>query len=1035
VTIKCPQCNFENPDDTLYCGKCAAPLKPSEKVSVSHTETLETPRQELTTGSTFAGRYQIIEELGKGGMGRVYKAFDKEIKGKVALKLIKPEVAADEKTIERFRNELKVTRDIAHKNVCRMYDLNKQEGTYYITMEYVSGEDLKSFVRRAGPLSAGKTVFIAKQVCEGLIEAHGRGVVHRDLKPQNIMIDKDGNARIMDFGIARSLKAKGITGAGVMIGTPEYMSPEQAEAKEVDKRSDIYSLGVILYEMVTGRIPFEGETPLSIAMKHKGEMPVDPREINSQIPEELSRLILRCMEKDRSGRFQSAEELFSELSKLEKGIPTTEKVVPRRKSTTSKEITVTFSPKKLLVPALIVVALVIATIAILKLLPQKEPASIPSGKPSLAVMYFKNDTGDTNLEHWRSAFSQWLITDLSQSKHINVLSMDRLFSILRKLDLLQARSYASEDLRRVAAEGGASHILTASLTRAGNIFRIDYSLQDANTLNPVASDYVTGSGEESFPSLVDEMTRKIKAGFKLSQDQIASDIDEKVGQITTASPEAYKYYSEGVEYYNQGDRRSAIQLFERAIEIDPEFAMAYRHLAFAYGFFGDRDKQDQYFQKAFQLADRVSEREKYRLQGDYYRLKERTYDKAIEAFDKLLSIYPDDGIGNRGMGHIYINLEEFDKALEYWKRNFDNRYEVVYTYINLASAYEFLGMYDKARNALEYYLENVSESDYIHRDLARNYANQGEYDLALIELDKAFSLNPANYQNILLRGDIHHLRGDLSEAEQEYMKLLENREDIARIRGRESLLNLYLSQGKLDDSIEQAQKGIELARKISNTQAESNFFVRLACVQLKSGNPQESLSACEKALDTAIEADSSRHHGFALFYRGFVSIKMNSLDDAQRVAEELKEFIEAGMNKKFMRFYYHLLGRIEMKKGNFKRAIEFFKQALSLIPFKDIGIRTPAYFIEPLARAYYESEDLEKAQTEYEKIAHLTLGRLEHGDIYAQSFSMLGRIFEQTGWKGKAIENYEKFLELWTDADPGFPEIEDAKMRLASLKN
>jgi len=296
--MKCPKCDTANPSDSKYCKECATPL-PSQEVSV--TKTLEAPTEEFTRGSTFAGRYEIIEELGKGGMGRVYRVEDTKLKQEVALKLIKPEIAGDKKTIERFRNELKIARNIRHKNVCGMYDLGETEGANFITMEYVRGEDLKSFIHRSGQLAVGTAVRIAKQVCEGLSEAHKLGVVHRDLKPGNIMIDREGNVRIMDFGIARSLKEKGITGAGVMIGTPEYMSPEQVEGKEVDQRSDIYSLGIILYEMVTGRVPFEGDTPFAIGVKHKN----------------LNNIILRCLEKDKEKRYQDVREIHYEIKNIE----------------------------------------------------------------------------------------------------------------------------------------------------------------------------------------------------------------------------------------------------------------------------------------------------------------------------------------------------------------------------------------------------------------------------------------------------------------------------------------------------------------------------------------------------------------------------------------------------------------------------------------------------------------------------------------------------------------------------------------------
>ncbi|MEE8378265.1 MAG: serine/threonine-protein kinase, partial [Candidatus Aminicenantaceae bacterium] len=275
MNTPCPKCQTKNPGDSKFCKECAAPLPTSEDIK-DPTKTIQIPTAELTTGSTFAERYQIIEELGRGGMGRVYKAIDSKIKEKIALKLIKPEIASDEKTIERFGNELKFSRKISHRNVCRMYDLGEDQGSHYITMEYVAGEDLKSMLRMMGRMSPAQTVSIGKQICEGLAEAHRLAIIHRDLKPNNIMIDREGSARIMDFGISRSLKTKRMTDSGVMIGTPEYMSPEQAEAKEIDFRSDIYSLGVIFYEMVTGELPFKGDTPLSVAMKHKGEIPRDP---------------------------------------------------------------------------------------------------------------------------------------------------------------------------------------------------------------------------------------------------------------------------------------------------------------------------------------------------------------------------------------------------------------------------------------------------------------------------------------------------------------------------------------------------------------------------------------------------------------------------------------------------------------------------------------------------------------------------------------------------------------------------------------
>jgi serine/threonine protein kinase len=512
--MTCPKCLADNPPDSRFCRKCASPLPSEEDFAFAQTKTLQMPTTMLERGATFAGRYEIIEELGKGGMGRVYKAYDQKIKEVVALKLIRPEISADANTIERFNNELRLARKISHRHVCRMYDVGEEGASHFITMEYVPGEDLKRFIKRSGQLTVGKAVSIATQVCEGLAEAHHLGIIHRDLKPQNIMIDAEGNTRIMDFGIARFLEGEGMTTQGVMIGTPDYMAPEQVELEDVDQRSDIYALGILLFEMVTGNVPFEGKTPLSVAMKHKTQAPPNPADLNIQVTEDLSRVILRCLEKEKSQRYQKVGDLLADLKNIEEGLPTTQKILPKAKSHPPDKITTTVKKKKFLIPALVILAIFMA-IVILQFIPSRKTertareTSEPVKPP--APPEIKTERG-------------YVATKKEGEQDLQTIAVPR-----------NLRELIPKDLEKVID----SSSFRGEIQWLGRAFSI---------LSPEAMKYLDEEDIKGFDNFLVTLKERLpdEGTYKIVIDQIRTKINEgKKLQDAGKQEEAEKYYQEG----------------------------------------------------------------------------------------------------------------------------------------------------------------------------------------------------------------------------------------------------------------------------------------------------------------------------------------------------------------------------------------------------------------------------------------------------------------------------------------------------------
>jgi serine/threonine protein kinase len=504
--MKCPKCLNEVSLGEFYCSRCGVELSKRTYGFCDRTQTLSLEFRRLKRGDILAQRYEVIEELGSGAMGKIYKVKDIKIGEKMAMKILNPEITSDGTTVLRFKNELRLARTITHKNVCRMFEINEDQGMVFITMEYISGEDLKRTLIRIGQLSPGKSIIITKQICAGLTAAHQMGVIHRDLKPQNIMLDQEGNVRIMDFGIARSEQAKGLTETGVIIGTPEYISPEQLEGLELDQRADIYSLGVILYEMLTGMVPFEGETPLNVVLKHKTQIPKDPHEINPQIPHKLKRVVLKCLAKDREKRFKSAWELSETLSQIEADLPLTKQILPQKKNPKFEKIT-RAPNKRHLTFMLILVLLGVILFGLWEVLIRPEVLSSNWISPSIILFRFSDLTANPKYDSLCVGLTNDILTQLTKIEKLKVTFRN---SILHEKDL--------QELRQLGKKYRVAYILDGNIQQNQDQIRVTVQLiavQDGSYLWAEVYDWSSSSIFEIQSDIARKVAKALKHKFSL----------------------------------------------------------------------------------------------------------------------------------------------------------------------------------------------------------------------------------------------------------------------------------------------------------------------------------------------------------------------------------------------------------------------------------------------------------------------------------------------------------------------------------------
>jgi len=1005
------------------------------------TETLIAPIRELETGTTFARRYQVIEELGKGGMGRVYKVFDTEVREKLALKLLKPEIATDAATIERFRSELRLARTVSHRYVCRMHDLGREEGTgtYYITMEYIPGEDLKSLIHSIGALPLGKAVTIARQTAEGLAEAHRRGVVHRDLKPQNIMIDREGGARIMDFGIARSVMAKGITGAGVMIGTPEYMSPEQVDGKEADARSDIYSFGVVLFEMLTGRLPFEGDTALAVAVKQKSEEPPDPRKLNAQIPEELGKLVLKCLKKDKNERFQNADDLGLELARLEKSLPATTPVLPIRKPQTSKQITVRLPSKRIWIPAAAVLV-VLTALLVWQFLPEREGT-----RRTVAVLGFKNQTGDAGLDYLREAIPNLLITSLEQSKHLRVTSWERLKDLLKQAGRdPSAATFDEEAGFEACRKGGIEALVVGSYIKAGETFTTDVKVYDAATRESLRSASARGEGVSSIlKTQIDEVSRQVGRGIGKPLLKIEAP-SRPIIDLTTSSLEAYNYFLRGRADHEKFYFTDARKFLEKAIALDPEFAIAYQVLSEVDFNLLDFNGRDEALRSAFRHSAKGSEKERLYIAAAYANVIEQDEDKRFGLLRALVRKYPDEKYAHFELGRHYEVRRDYPEAVAAFGKAIALDPEFGFAINQLAYVHASLGQYDEALRLFERYAA-LSPGDANPIDSTGElYVRMGQLDLAEAKYREALEMKPDFFGTCSSLSYVASLREDYAEAYR-WLDESDRRSPTpsARIQGiwirafMDYLLGRWeMSLARYAEIRKQAEAaGVDYL--VATVDWITTFILRDlgrsegALGAIKNWRDyQAKASADSEALDTAALA----------FAAGWVAVGSGQTAEAKVRLSEIEPLlsrIDSGSEVTMIFLFRLLRAEVALAEGDADRAVALGREIVPL-DFPNMALPRLARYNQPyvkdvLARAYWKKGDLDAAAAEYRKLTTIDPSNQVRWLISPLYHYRLGCVLEEKGEKAGAAVEYRKFLEYWKEADPAHPELADARRRLAAL--